>query len=153
MMKHLLTEKELRCWLAFLRTSVRVNCQLADDMQHENKVPISWYDVLVHLYHGPEEGQSMQTLAGQMVMSNSGLTRLLDRMVEKGLVARKPSTEDRRVVLAKLTEQGRELLETLLPQHQARVHDYLIQHLTPEEMEVMTAALERVSAALKEEQG
>lgn len=148
-MKRSLSPQELRLWLAFLRASVRIHQRLAAEMHRQHRIPISWYDVLVHLYHGPEAGQRMQDLSDQMVMSNSGLTRLLDRMVEKGLVARELCAEDRRVVFAVLTPLGRALIEEVLPCHQARIHDYFTRHLTAEETAVMTSALERVLKDLK----
>lgn len=143
-----LNEQELQLWLAFLRTSVLLNGRLAEEMRRKNRVPIAWYDVLVHLYHGPAAGLRMQDLAERMVMSNSGLTRLLDRMVDKGLIRRELCAEDRRVIFAVLTDRGRALLEELLPQHQARVRCYFIDRLTEEEIAVMGPALERVLAGL-----
>ncbi len=92
----------------------------------------------------------MQDLAERVLMSSSGLTRLLDRMIEEGLVARRLCAEDRRVIFAVLTDRGRARIEELLPQHQQRIYDYFIRHLTPAEIEVMTPVLERVLAELVE---
>lgn len=147
-----LTDNELQLWRAFLRSSVTISRRLADAMRCEDGVPIGWYDVLVHLYHGPEDGQRMQELADRVIMSGSGLTRLLDQMVAHDLVSRAPAADDRRVVLARLTDSGRALIAALLPRHQARIRDLFIAHLTDDEVAAMTPALERVLAALSAEQ-
>lgn len=144
-----LTPQELKLWLTFLRSSYNIKQRLASDMRRVNCVSIGWYDVLINLYQGNKEGMPMQELAECVFMSNSGLTRLLDRMIDEGLVRRDSSTEDRRVFLAVLTEKGRALLEELLPQHQARIRNYFIQHLTDEEIEVMTRALQKVEKAMR----
>ena len=143
-----LTAQELKLWLAFLRSSHAIKQRLAEDMRRVNRISIGWYDVLVHLYHSPHEGLQMQDLAERVLMSSSGLTRLLDRMIEKGLVKRETCAEDRRVIFAVLTEKGQARIEELLPQHQQRIHDYFIQHLTEAEIDVMIPALERVLKAL-----
>lgn len=146
-----LTERELQLWLAFLRAAVTISRQLDDAMRCEDGVPLGWYDVLIHLYHGPGTGQRMQELAEHVIMSSSGLTRLLDHMVAQGLVTRAPDADDRRVVLARLTDDGRALVETLLPRHQARVRELFIDHLSDSEIAVMLPALERVLAAITDD--
>lgn len=144
----MLTPKELQLWLTFLHASHAVKQQLAEDMQRLNCISIGWYDVLVNLYQSEDGGLRMQDLAERVLMSNSGLTRLLDRMIEEGLVLRDTCAEDRRVFLAVLTKKGRALIEELLPQQQARIREYFIQHLADEEMDVMMEALQRVQVAM-----
>ncbi|MDX1664612.1 MAG: MarR family transcriptional regulator [Candidatus Promineifilaceae bacterium] len=150
-MERPLTAQELRLWLAFLYSFHTISRRLADDMHRVNRVSVGWYDVLVNLYHAPAERLRMQDLAESVLMSSSGLTRLLDRMIEEGLVRREHCAEDRRVIFAVLTDEGRALLEEILPQHQQRIREYLLEHLTEEEVAVMTPALERVLATLREE--
>ena len=139
-----LTQAELRMWLAMLRGTSLVNRQLAYDMQNEHRLHISLYDVLVRLYHSPDYRQTMSELAGQVIMSGSGLTRLLDKMVEAGLVHRQLDPTDRRLIYAELSEAGREKAAALMVAHQQRIQNYVMQHLTAEEVETMTIAFERV---------
>lgn len=147
-----LTDNQLQMWLAFIRTFVRVQRRLTEEMKEKNDLPIAWYDVLVHLYHGPDDGLKMQDLADQMVMSNSGLTRLLDRMIEKGVVKRELCEDDRRVIFAVLTEEGTALIESLLPQHQARIEHYFMQHLSAEEVSTMREGFERILKSIEEQE-
>jgi DNA-binding MarR family transcriptional regulator len=144
-----LTQNELRTWLAFLRAHATVTAKLAHAMLQEHRMPITWYDVLVHLYHAPDRRLRMQDLAEAVILSNSGLTRLLDRMLVAGLIDRTACPEDRRVIYATLTEAGTAQIEEILPHHQARIKEYFAAHLTDAEMETIQAALQRVLQATK----
>lgn len=146
-----LSQKALTTWITFLRAHSKVHAQLADEMQCQHGIPITWYDVLVHLYHAPRRGLRMQDLADAVILSSSGLTRLLDRMIEAGLVERVACAEDRRVIYATLTPQGTEMIEAILPNHQARIEHYFAQHLSDEELDTMQTALQRVLHALQTE--
>ena len=143
-----LTESELQMWLTLMRGMAIVNRQLAQDMQQEHGFHISWYDVLVRLLHAPGQQMTMTELADSVVMSAGGLTRLLDKMVEKGLIQRVLDPEDRRLVYARLTDAGRELAVELMLAHQQRIKEYVVQHLSDEEVRTMRNAFERIVAHL-----
>ena len=141
-----LTEDELQMWLALMQGMAKVNRQLAWDMQKEHGCHISWYDVMVRLNHAPEKQMTMSELADRVVMSGGGLTRLLDKMVEAGLVERVLDPEDRRLVLARLTREGQEHATELMLAHQQRIKEYVVQHLSEEEVQTVRAAFERILA-------
>ncbi len=90
------------------------------------------YAVLVTLSEAPDERLRMCDLAVALHLSPSGITRRLDGMVKQGLVAREPSTEDRRVMLAVLTPAGRAALEAAAPDHVDAVRRHFLDHLTPD---------------------
>jgi DNA-binding MarR family transcriptional regulator len=142
-------------WLGLIRMMSQVNRRLSADMEQQDGLPIAWYDVLVHLALAPEAGWSMQDLAAQVMMSGSGLTRLVDRMIDAGLVQRQRAderqAEDRRVVRVVLTEAGRTLIERVRPLHQQRVRHYFLQHLSETELGCITGACERVLSKLSQE--
>ena len=138
------TDDERTTWLAFLRTFSTINRQLATDMEHYHQLPMAWYDVLIHLYHSPNQRLQMQELAGQVMMSNSGLTRLVDRIIEDGLVERCPCADDRRVIYISLTKTGYSKIESVFPEHQKRVQAYFLSHLTPDEMNTLKTAFGRI---------
>ena len=143
-MKEVWNERERMTWLSFMRTFGTVNQRLCADMEHINGLPMAWYDVLVTLYHyATEEGLSMQQLADNIMMSTSGLTRLVDRMIDGGLLQRKRA-RDRRIVHVFLTDAGREKLEVVLPHHQQRVQQYFLQHLSEEEMDAIQHMSDRI---------
>ena len=83
-------------WEAFLRTQAAIVRRLEREMMETDGLPLPWYDVLIQLYATPEKRLRMQVLAESVVLSRSGVTRLIDRLEREGLVRREASPEDRR---------------------------------------------------------
>lgn len=138
-----LTEQELQTWLTFLRGQSWLNQQLAHDMLIEDRVRITWFDVLVHLERSGT-GLRMQDLCEQVILSNSGMTRVVDRLIEEGYVVRDFSDQDRREVYVNITESGRELLSRLKTNHQARIRNYFLQYANPEEQATIQRVFQRI---------
>ena len=96
-------------------------------------MPLEWYDVLVHLAEAPQERLRLSALADAVLLSRSGLTRLVTRMVEVGWVRREVCPSDRRGAYAVLTEAGRRALEAAAPTHLAGIQEFFGDRLTPME--------------------
>lgn len=90
----------------------------------------------------------MCDLAGQLGLSPSGLTRRLDGLVSTGLVSREASDDDRRVMLAVLTDDGYAVLERAAPFHLRGVRRHFIDLLTAGEVRAVASAFTKVRAAL-----
>ncbi len=86
----------------------------------------------------------MNELAGRILQSKSGLTRVVDRMEEKGLVRRDRPPHDRRVVLVHLTPVGTEVLATSRRIHRDGIQRHFAEHLDPRDAAALTQALEKV---------
>lgn len=84
---------------------------------------LAWFEVLVRLRRSEGEQLTMSSLAGQVSLTTSGVTRLVDRMAAVGLVERVPCPTDRRVSYARLTTAGREKLDEALPVHAANLRE------------------------------
>lgn len=84
---------------------------------------LAWFEVLVRLARSEAGQLTMGALAGQVSLTTSGVTRLVDRMTSAGLVERVPCPSDRRVAYARLTETGRVALEQALPVHVAGLRE------------------------------
>ena len=80
--------------------------RLDRELQAEEGLSLAWYDVLLHLDEVPGRRLRMTDLAAAVVISKSGLTSLVDRMEEAGLVAREPDPDDRRAIAVALTAAG-----------------------------------------------
>src|SRR5215216_2547842 len=119
----------------------------------ERGLPLTRYDVLLNLAEAPGGRLRMQELSASVLLSKSGLSRLVDRMVEAGLVRRERCQDDRRGWFAVLTDQGRGALRRAAPVHLRGIHEHFTRHLSPEEVEVLTAALFRVVAAARASAG
>ena len=112
-------------------------------MQAERKLSLRWYDVLVHL-EDAEEGLRMNELASLILASTSGLTRVIDRMDEAGLVRRERPPDDRRVVEVYITPKGLETLHSAREVHRRGIDEHFAAHLDDQELEALTRALQRV---------
>ena len=96
---------------------------------------------------GPETGTRPTDLAAQSLLTKSGITRALDRLEEDGLVARRTCPSDKRGSLVVLTPKGRHLLRRAAPSHIRAIAKHFAEPLTPSELAVVTAAMERIIAS------
>jgi DNA-binding MarR family transcriptional regulator len=142
-------EDRLAAWAAMLHGHLALTGVLDHELAAEVGLPLTWYDVLVNL-HAAGGRLRMQELARSIVLSKSGLTRLVDRMVAAGLVAREPCEGDRRGLLAVLTDAGRDALHTAAPVHLRGIEEHFGRHVSPEEAEVVRSVFERVLASLRD---
>jgi DNA-binding MarR family transcriptional regulator len=112
-----LDDVELRAWRGFLTTHSRIVRELDEELRAAHGMPLSTYDVLVNLAAAPGGRLRMRDLAEAIVLSRSGLTRLVDRLVREGLVDRERCGEDARGAWAVLTPTGKHALDTARPTH------------------------------------
>ncbi len=110
-------------------------------------MPITWFEVLIRLSRSPDQRLRMSELAGQVGLSHSGLTRLVDRVIDAGLVTRVACPEDRRGAFAALTDAGGAALESALEDHLASIERHLAAPLGPEGVVALTDLLRRVRDA------
>ena len=143
-----LDDVEMRAWRTFIETVNDVTDLLEADLQHGKGLSIGDYQVLVFLSEAPEQRMRMSDLAAELHLSPSGLTRRLDGLVRAGLVSRQPSVEDRRVLLAVLTDAGFERIVDAAPVHVASVRRRLLDALTREQIEQLGGILDAVRAHL-----
>jgi DNA-binding MarR family transcriptional regulator len=108
-------DEHLAAWRAFLRAHSAMLRRLSGDLEEADLPPLSWYDVLAALRDAPEERMRQVELAEQVLISNSGLSRLLDRIESKGLIERLSYPSDRRAFFVCLTDEGRDMLERMWP--------------------------------------
>lgn len=144
MEKEHLSDLHLAAWRAFLKVHATVVDQIDHDLVAAHRLPLSSYDVLIELYEAPERRLRMHELAQRVVLSRSGLTRLVDRLEAEQFLLRERSGIDRRGAYAVITEQGIAALRRAWPIYAQGISQYFAQWLTPEEAEVFVAALERV---------
>ena len=138
-----LDEKAL-AWRAFLQSHSALLTLLERELESEAGMPLSQYEVLLHLHNAPEEGMRMADLAHSVLLSKSGVTRLVDRLAAEGLVERAACESDRRVTYARLTDGGENALSAAGPIHMRGVTEHFSKHLDEEEAKVMAVALLRV---------
>lgn len=134
---------ELSTWRLFLQAHSHVLGRLESDLQDEHALPLAWYDVLVQLVEAPERRLRMTELAERVLLSRSGLTRLVDRLERGGLVERQACDEDARGLFAVLTAAGYARLRQASPTHLRGIHDYAVGRLDPAELRALSQLMAR----------
>jgi DNA-binding MarR family transcriptional regulator len=137
-------ELRLNAWRAFIRTHALLIEQMDSELAEAGQIPLNWYDVLVELAAVPDHRLRMNELARKVVLSRSGLTRLVDRLEEAGLLSRESDRADRRGAYAVLTEPGLAALRQAWPVYAAGIVRHFTSHLSDEEARILTAVLTRM---------
>jgi DNA-binding MarR family transcriptional regulator len=139
---------EMAAWRAYLFTHVRLTHRLDDELQAAHGLSLAEYDALIQLVNAPERRLRMSTLADGVLLSRSGITRLVDRLVAAGLVERRACPTDARGAEAAMTSAGLDALRSATRTHIAGVRRYFVDVIAEADQEVIAAALEGVNAAL-----
>ena len=101
-----LTPEELAAWRGMLEVHAEVTRALDEEMRTEHGLPVSSYEVLMFLAGAPDHRLRMSEIADRVLLSRSGLTRLVDRLVQLGYVTRCSVETDGRGAYAELTDAG-----------------------------------------------
>lgn len=139
-----LTEGQLVAWRSFLQAHAVLVRRLEADLLAEHQLPLASYDVLVQLVESSERRLRMTDLAQRVLISRSGLTRLVDRLEREGLVRREACDDDARGLFAVLTDAGFQRLRRAAPTHLRGVASYAIDRLDAAQV----AALAEICARL-----
>lgn len=138
-----LDETELAAWQAFLQASTRLMDRLDTEL-YGHGLSLADYEILVRLAGETAGELRMTELAARTLVSRSGLTRRLDRLVDAGLVARRSCPTDRRGVFAVLTEYGRQRLSDAAPTHVQGVRRHFIAQMEGQDLDALTDSLNKV---------
>jgi DNA-binding MarR family transcriptional regulator len=130
-----LTETELGAWRSFLRAHAQITRKLEADLVAEHELPLPSYDVLLQLAESPGRRLRMTELADRVLLSRSGLTRLVDRLEREGLVERAACPNDARGTHAVLTDAGLARLRQAAPTHLRGIGEHVTGRLTPAEVD------------------
>jgi len=139
-----LTTPELRAWRGMLRAHAALAKALDAQLEAAHGLQLSSYEVLMYLSDAENERMRMCDLASSILLSRSGLTRLVDRLAREGLIERVACRDDARGQFAKLTPAGREKLAAARITHLAGVRALFLGRFTPEELELLGNAWDRV---------
>ncbi len=139
-----LSGTELGAWRGLLRVHAALARALDADLEAAHGIPLSSYEVLVHLHAAPDRRMRMADLADHVLLSRSGMTRLVDRLERDGLLCRESCSADGRGCYAALTDHGLRFLEAARPTHLAGVRDRFLGHFSEIELEQLAATWDRV---------
>lgn len=143
-MSNRLNAQGLKAWRSFLGAHSRVTAAIERDLEAAGVMPLTWYDVLYALHQASDRCLRMHELAEAVVLSRSGLTRLVDRLHQAGLVQRRPCPEDGRGQLAVLTREGTSALRRTWPVYEKSIQTRFARHLGAAEAMQMAKLLQIV---------
>jgi DNA-binding MarR family transcriptional regulator len=125
---------ELAVWRAFLRAHATLIRTLEAELGEADEIPLASYDVLVQLAEAPDRRLRMTELADRVLLSRSGLTRLVDRLERGGLVRREPCVDDARGMYAVLTDDGIDRLRSASRVHLAGVVEHFVRRFNRQDL-------------------
>lgn len=142
-----LTPRDARLapWRAFVRAQAHVSRRLDEDLRAEHGLSLQEYVALLILAEAPERRLRMGRLAESLTLSKSGATRLIDRLVADGFVARVSCSSDLRGAEAALTEAGVSRLRTAAPTHLRGIADYFLSAIEGDDLETVERTMQSVA--------
>jgi DNA-binding MarR family transcriptional regulator len=143
------TEHELSAWRFFIKTHAMIIEKIEQDLAEQIRAPLTTYDVLIELFEAPQRKLRFGDLNKKVVLSKSGLTRLVDRLEREGLIRREKSEEDRRGAYAALTEAGEKELRRAWPVYAKGIKQYFAAPLSEGELQSLRNALETLNKSMK----
>ncbi len=139
------SQKALGAWQALLTAHATLLRRLETDLERETGLALADFDVLAQLAFA--EGQlRMSDLAARALISRSGMTRRVARLVGEGLVDRSGAPADARGVIVTLTRKGQERLLSTMPVHARGITELFVNHLSEDELSNLESALGKVRA-------
>jgi DNA-binding MarR family transcriptional regulator len=147
MMTQVLREQSsaARTFTALLRAHAAAIRRLNGQLVADHGLTISDYEVLLRLARAPDRRMKRVELAEQVLLTASGVTRLLDGLERAGFVERGSCATDRRVVYAVLTDAGLEKLRSASKSHVAQIDDLFAERLDADELDTAAEVLEKLA--------
>jgi DNA-binding MarR family transcriptional regulator len=139
-----LSAVEQRAWRSLVRAHACLVKRLDAQLEAEHGLPLTSHEVLVLLSGAPEGKMRMHDIASSVLLSRSGLTRLVDRLERDGLVSRCSCENDARGAYAVITTDGRHKVAAARISHLDGVHTLFVAHYTEAELELLGPLLERL---------
>ncbi|MET8826238.1 MarR family transcriptional regulator [Streptomyces sp. NPDC004610] len=128
-------------WRSFMEVHQQVLGEIEKALAEQHRLSISEFDTLVNI---PLAGTRLKDLKERIVLTQSAVSRLADRLAQRGLVTRTPIEEDQRGALIQLTDEGRKLLRAAVRTNADVVEQSFAGRLSPEELELLHGILVRL---------
>jgi DNA-binding MarR family transcriptional regulator len=137
----------LAAWRSYFQSHASIVRELDADLVAEQAMTTRDYEVLLYLAQAPERRLAMSALAESTMLTRSGITRLIDGLVDAGLIERVGCRNDARVSYAQLTETGYEKLRSASSTHLAGIRRLFLDRFTTEETDQLASLLSRLPGA------
>jgi DNA-binding MarR family transcriptional regulator len=140
-----LTRAAVDVWARLIRTEHRLLEQVEADLKAAGLPPLVWYDVVLELARAPDGKLRHRDLQARVLLAKYNLSRLIDRMIGDGLVARLPVAEDARGAYIAITAAGRQLQKRIWPVYGRSIARHFAAHLDAADL----IELDRILAKLR----
>jgi DNA-binding MarR family transcriptional regulator len=130
-----------------LRAHAELTRELDAELTRRHDLPLSSYEVLLYLADADEGRMRMSSLASSVLLSRSGLTRLVDRLERQGLLTRVRCESDARGLFAEITPEGRELFAEARTTHLDGVRRLFLDRFSREELRTLGALWQKLGSA------
>ncbi len=137
-------DERIRLMTLIVRTHRRLTDTLGRELEENVGIPLVFFDVLIHVGGAPDRRLTMSRLSADVALTTGGVTRLVDRMVEAGLVARQNCPSDRRSIYVVLTPEGQAVLDRAVAAHIDGIDRHLVAHLDVRDRAALEGALLKV---------
>src|SRR5829696_717860 len=137
-------DPRLGAWRNFLHAHARLTRRLDEELQASHRLSLAEYDALLQLANAPERRLRMSALADRVLLSRSGITRLVDRLVAAGMVERSACTADARGAEAALTGAGLERLRAASSTHLDGIRRLFLDVVSAGDQAAIERGLDRV---------
>jgi DNA-binding MarR family transcriptional regulator len=134
-------DERLLPWRAFLVAHARITRRLDEELRAEHDLTLGEYDALLALAEAGDRRLRMNTLADRVILSKSGVTRLIDRLVADGLVVRDQCVTDARGAEAVLTDKGLERLRRASRTHLRGIERHFFEVVDPADLGAIRRAM------------
>ncbi|MFD8936922.1 MarR family winged helix-turn-helix transcriptional regulator [Streptomyces sp. NPDC059578] len=128
-------------WRAYMEVHNEVLSAIERELAQRHRLSVSEFDVLVNI---PLDGTRLKDLKQRVVLTQSAISRLFDRLAERGLVFRSPLAEDQRGAVVKLTEEGRKVLRAAVRTNTEVVERTFAGKLSTEELRALHGIVTRL---------
>lgn len=129
-----------------LRVHASLMKTLDAELEAAHRLPLTSYEVLMQLAEAPDRRMRMCDLADSVLLSRSGMSRLVDRLERDGLLERAACSADARGSYAVLTPAGLGLLREARPTHHAGIRRRFLEHFSEDELRMLSAMWDRLAA-------
>jgi DNA-binding MarR family transcriptional regulator len=141
-----LTADEEAAWRALARVVIILPRLMDAELLRRGNLTLNEYTVLMVLSESPERSRRMNDLIGEVLITPSGLTRLMERLERQGMVTRRKASSDARGQIAELTDAGLDLLRKAWPGHLDDVRRIVLDNLRGLDLPTLTRALDAIAA-------
>jgi len=145
-----LTSQEMTAWRSFIAVSNDLWRVVNRDLAQHN-LDGGDFQLLAMVSESPDQRIRLCDLADQLRLTRSGLTRRMEGVLKKKLVARVQSTDDGRVAYAQMTPKGMEVLKIVAPEHLETVRRIMFNHLSAAEVKSLASGFSKVAEQLESE--